>query len=144
MSNSDKPSRAQGRPKRIPIGTRNVLTYPPIPGYVTRVVNDVEDRIQRFKEAGYEVVQREEVGLGDPACGVSGSTGSEVSKPVGAGRRGVLMKIKEEYYKEDQAAKQAQVDAGEEGLWRQAREAGLTNKLGNDQLPGIQITRGKG
>ena len=142
MSNSDKPSRAQGRPKRIPIGTRNVLTYPPIPGYVTRVVNDVEDRIARFKEAGYEVVTREEIGLGDPACGVSGSVGSEVSKPVGAGRRGVLMKIKEEFYKEDQAAKQTHVDAGEDGLWRQAREAGLTNQLGKENLPGIKITRG--
>ena len=141
MSTSDKQSRAQGRPKRVPIGTRNVLTYPPIPGYVTRVVNDTEDRIQRFKEAGYEVVTSDEL-LGDRACGAAGSVGSEVSKPVGGGRRGVLMKIKEEFYKEDQAAKQKEVDEKEASLWRQAKEQGLTNQLGKEQLPGIQISRG--
>ena len=143
MSNSDNKfqTRPVGRPKRIPLGTRNVLTYPPIPGYVTRVVNDIEDRVARFKEAGYEVVTGDEI-LGDRAAGVGGAVGSEVSKPVGGGRRGVLMKIKQEFYDEDRAAKQARVDASEDGLYRQARDQGLTNQLGDKQLPGIQITRG--
>jgi len=143
MANSatQLPSRATGRPKRIPLGARNVLTFPPIPGYRTRVVNDVDGRIERFKDAGYEVVMSDEL-LGDRSAGVAGSVGSEVSKPVGAGRRGVLMKIKEEFYQEDHAAKQAAIDKTEEGLYRQAQDSGLTTRLGNQTLPGIQITRG--
>ena len=136
-------SRATNRPKRVPIGTRDVLTFARIPGYKTRVVNDVEDRIERFKAAGYEIVKSDEM-LGDRACGVSGSIGSEVSKPVGAGRKGVLMKIREDWYAEDQAAKQARITEGEQQLYPNAEAKGLTTRLGRVQLEGIKTDVIKG
>ena len=141
---AENSSRATRRPERVPIGTRNVLTYPPIPGYKTRVVNDVEDRIERFKAAGYEIVQSGELGLGDEACGIPGSVGSEVSKPVGAGRRGVLMKIREDWYAEDQAKKQADVLAKEQSLFPDAEAAGLTINMGKVRLDGLKINVTKG
>lgn len=129
------------RPKRVPIGTRNILTYPKIPGYVTRVVNDTEDRIERFKQAGYEPVESHEL-LGDQMVREATQVGSIVSKSVGLGTKGVLMKIKQEWYDEDQTTKQERVDKSEEMLIRQAKEAGLTDQLKNEKLPGIKITRG--
>jgi len=39
--------------KRIPLGTRNILTAPKKPGFVRRFVNDKGDRIQSFKDAGW-------------------------------------------------------------------------------------------
>lgn len=128
------------RPKRVPVGVRQVLTYPPIPGYRVRLVNDVDDRIDRFKAAGYVPVESHEI-LGDPSCGSGSQEGSAVSKPVGAGRKGVLMKIKNELYQEDQAAKQREVDEIESTMQRGAESQGLTDKFPGQKLPGIQITR---
>lgn len=103
------------RPKRIPLGTRNVLTAPKRPGYVRRFVNDENDRVAQFEAAGYEVV-REAVEVGDPKAGNGSQVGSVVRPPVGAGRSAVLMEIPEEYYLEDQKAKQDRVDAGERDM----------------------------
>lgn len=100
------------RPKRIPLGTRNVLTAPERPGYVRRFVNDEGDRVAQFEAAGYELV-REKVEVGDPKAGKGAQLGSVVRPSVGAETSAVLMEIKKEYYDEDQAAKQARIEAGE-------------------------------
>jgi hypothetical protein len=104
------------RPKRIPLGTRNVLKYPERPGYKRRVVNDVEDRIQRFQQAGYEIVQKKDLPSGDPRAGDASQMGMPVAKNVGNGVKGVLMEIKEEWYKEDQVRKQTGVSAQEAAM----------------------------
>lgn len=103
------------RPKRVPLGTRNVLTAPKRKGYVRRFVNDEADRIAQFEAAGYEVV-REATEVGDPKAGKASQVGSVVRPPVGDGKNAVLMEIKEEYYNEDQDAKQRQVDEGERDM----------------------------
>jgi hypothetical protein len=104
------------RPKRIPLGTRNVLKYPKRPGYVRRVVNDVEDRIQRFKDAGYEIVQKKDLPSGDSRAGDASQMGMPVSKSVGNGVKAVLMEIPEEWYEEDQKAKQDKIKAAEAAM----------------------------
>ena len=104
------------RPKRVPLGTRNVLKYPERPGYRRRVVNDVEDRVQRFKEAGYEIVQRKNLPSGDPRAGDASQMGMPVSKSVGNGVKGVLMEIPEDWYLEDQKAKQEKLLAAEAAM----------------------------
>ena len=104
------------RPKRIPLGTRNVLQYPKRPGYVRRVVNDVEDRVMRFQQAGYEIVQKKDLPSGDPRAGDASQMGMPVSKGVGNGVKGVLMEIKEEWYLEDQKRKQTDVSAQEAAM----------------------------
>lgn len=99
------------RPKRIPLGTRNVLRYPERPGYHRRVFNDVEDRILRAQQAGYEIVQQSDLPPGDPRrLGDASQMGKGVSKQVGLGVKGVLMEIPLEYYEADQKAKQDRVD----------------------------------
>lgn len=108
--------KAKKRPKRVPLGTRNVLKYPERKGYIRRVVNDVEDRIQRFKQAGYEIVQKKDLPSGDPRAGDASQMGMPVSKNVGNGVKGVLMEIPEEWYIEDQKAKQDKLLAQEAAM----------------------------
>jgi len=106
-----------GRPIRIPLGTRNVLTAPKREGYVRRFVNDEKDRIQQFEDAGYTIV-RDEVQIGDPKAGNETQVGSITNKAVGNGTRAVLMEIKEEWYEEDQKAKQERISVGENDMKR--------------------------
>lgn len=104
-------SRAEGRPKRrIPVsGYRDILTVEGKEyGYVYRWVNDVDNRIARFQEGGYELVEHE-VEVGQRTVDNPGKYGSVVSKDVGKGRTAYLMRILEEFYAEDQAAKQRNI-----------------------------------
>ena len=53
-----------GRVRRIPLSGRNVLTVQgKDPNYAYRIVNDEEDRIARFQDAGYELVADEDDGV---------------------------------------------------------------------------------
>lgn len=110
-------SRAErtNRPKRTPLGMRNILTTDQRPGYVRRWVNDVEDRVKQAKEAGYEPVMTQ-TEVGDERVGADTQMGAIVSRSVGGGRRAVLMEIPKVFYDEDQAAKQKRVDHIEAGL----------------------------
>ena len=116
--NSQGGAKRANRPKRTPLGTRNVLTAEPREGFVRRWINDVDDRIERAKAAGYSPVQTP-TEVGDPKAGADSQMGSVVAKSVGGGTRAILMEIPKDYYDEDQAAKQANVDRTEEGLSRQ-------------------------
>ena len=62
----EKPER---RPKRKPIGTQNVLKYPPRKGFIRRVVNDKEDRVRMFEAAGYSIVTEDGVSPGEKRTG---------------------------------------------------------------------------
>ena len=120
------------RPKRTPIGTRNVLTTEQRDGFVRRWVNDIDDRVQMFMDAGYEVV-KDSSEVGDPRAGDAKQVGKTKRKPVGGGTYAVLMQIPKEYYDEDQAEKQQRVDKTEEALIPQDQ----TNLYGE----GISIKR---
>ncbi len=112
------------RKPRVPIGSRKVLNYPKIPGYHTRVVTDRDDgRIQAFKDAGWEPVHDSDFRGDDQLVQDASPMGSTVGKPVGGGRHGVLMKLKDEYRQEDLAEKARKVDETEEGLRMRKNEA---------------------
>jgi hypothetical protein len=97
-------------------GYRNTLTLGnQDPNFVYRVVNDTDGRVARAEEGGYEVVTSAQE-LGDATVDSATAVGSAVTRPVGGGVTGVLMRIKREWYDEDQVAKQAKVDAAEAGL----------------------------
>ena len=105
------------RVKRIPVGSRNRLEIiGKSPDYVYRIVNDVDDRIERFKAAGYEVVPLSESRMASQRVGQGSPTGSFAEMPVGGGIKGVLMKIPKEWYEEDQRSKAAQVDETERSI----------------------------
>lgn len=100
-------------PMSVPVAK---LEVPAIPGYHLHWFLGTPERIQRARDAGYELVEPVEVapnsvGLGSDSA-ASGSTdmGSAVSVVAGSetGRDGqavrmVLMKIRQEWWEEDQA-----------------------------------------
>ena len=107
--------------KRIPLGTRNILTAPKRSGFVRRFVNDKGDRINAFKDAGWSAVPEDGLQVGDPKLGRASSIGSSTNPQVGGGQRAVLMEIPEKYYLEDQAAAQAKISAIENEMKRNSR-----------------------
>lgn len=115
------------RPKRKPIGEpSDILNFEKEPGYVYRVVNNNphrqgEARIKRFLEAGYEIVQNPNIEGGDERVGAPSQMGTPVVRPVGGGVTGVLMRIKKDWYDEDQAKKMEKVDKAEDDLKRLLR-----------------------
>ena len=101
---------------RIPIGEkRDVLSVQDTPeGYVDRIVNDVPGRIEKFKQAGYELVEDAQLGTSH----VDGNQASQgvVTKDVGKGVTAVVMRQRKEFYEEDQAKKQARIDELENSM----------------------------
>lgn len=111
-------ARSPSGQKRTPINGRNVLTVTgKEPGYTYRVVNDVGDRIQQFLDAGYELVDGSAVKVGDRRVDNASAEGSKAQVSVGkTGEKAFVMRIKDEWYKEDQVAKQAEVDRLEQSI----------------------------
>lgn len=100
-----------GRVKRTPVSGRNRLTVQgKEPGYVYRIVNDEEGRIARFQEGGYELLPDEAVKVGDKRANQTSSEGSVKQLSVGGGKKAFVMRIRKDWYEEDQKAKQAAVD----------------------------------
>ena len=108
------PAKAERRriPMSVPV---QKLSAPEIPGYHLHWFNGTPERIQRALDGGYEFVDEKEmlinpVSLGgdttrsgntDMGSRVSVVSGSEVGKD-GQPVRLILMKIKQEWYEEDQ------------------------------------------
>ena len=121
----------ENRTRRTPInGIRNRLNVRgQEPGYVYRIVNDVDDRVTTFQEMGYEVVTDKTVSVGDKRVANPTQEGSPVTVSVGQGITGVVMRQKKEWYDEDQAAKQRQVDELESSMNREKNDEGFYGKL---------------
>ena len=84
------------------------------PGYVYRIVNDIDDRVQSLMEIGYEVVTDSKVQVGDKRAGAPTSApGTVQTVSLGAGDKGVVMRIKQELHEQRAAEKHAEVKARE-------------------------------
>lgn len=118
--------------KRIPLGTRNILTAPRKAGFVRRFVNDKGDRVQVFKDAGWNLV--EDTLVGDPKLGKASSMGSLTNPSVGAGQRALLMEIPENYYQEDYNAAQAKITQVENEIKRNSRSPGKDGLSGEVKI----------
>ena len=127
QTNIEKPS--VNNRKRVPLGTRNVLTAPKKSGFVRRYVNDEPDRIQMFKDAGYVVVD-ENLPVGDHKIGQASSLGRITNPSVGGGKKAILMEIKQEYYDEDQAAKVAKIKKIEDEMKRNTHPSSDAENFG--------------
>ena len=120
-----------GRVSRTPVGTRNILTVKgKDPNYVYRHVNDIDDRISMFQEAGYELVQDESVVVGDKRVNAASSLGSAKAISVGQGTKAYLMRIKRDWYEEDQARKLSNVA----DIERATKEKALDGTYGDLKL----------
>jgi hypothetical protein len=118
---------SQARPNRVSVAEqRNKLTVYGLDreNFYYRFVTDKDDRIARFLRAGYEFVSKEEAGeIGDPTVETSQGTDSRASRGVGGGRVGYLMKLPMELWKQDQAAKEADILETERAMHRSKNES---------------------
>lgn len=100
----------RGRTQRVPVGTRNVLTVAgKEAGYEYRIINDSGDRVQEFLDAGYELVKQDSVRVGDKRVNTASAEGSVSQVSVGQGQKGFVVRIKKEWFEEDQSRKLAKV-----------------------------------
>ncbi len=116
-------------PNRKPMFSRIRLKYPKVivkdgVRYTTHVFNDRDNRIQRAKDAGYQIVLKSDMIGRDDRCGTASQIGEPVTAPVGKGTTGVLMMIPEEWYKEDQKVKQNWLDEKEQSIMKPNTPAG--------------------
>lgn len=114
--NEARKSASTSKRIRIPLGEkRDLLTVQnPVEGLKYRNVNDVDGRIERFKQAGYEFV--EDVQLGSSNVDGNQADSGVVSRDVGKGVTSYVMAIREDWYEEDQAKKQLAVDETESAM----------------------------
>ena len=104
-------------------GQRNVLTVQgKEPGFQYRIVNDTGDRISQFKEMGYELVQDNNIQVGDRRIMSPTKEGSPVKVSVGNDTQAYVMRIKDEWYEEDKVAKAEHIKETERGMLREAKQ----------------------
>lgn len=106
---------------RIPVSdNRDILTVKgKDDGYVYRWVVDIDNRIQRFQDGGYDFVDRDSIGLiGVPSVNQAQNDGKTVMKQTGGGNTSYLMKIKREWYEEDQLNKTRKINESESAMKR--------------------------
>jgi len=131
-------SRNKDRKKRIPVGERRFRMSVDfeIPGKKLRWFNDNWRRdplrIQKALDGGYEFVTRDRVTVGE-GVDRNSNLGTLVSAPVGSNSDGTpitgfLMAIDEEFYEEDQKAKEKIVDDIDANIKRGTNQ----NTLGHD------------
>lgn len=118
--------------KRVPLGSRNILTAPKRSGFVRRFVNDKGDRVQAFKDAGWTLV--EDTPVGDSKIGRASSIGSTTNPSVGGGQRAFLMEIPEKYYQEDYNAAQAKITQVESEIKRNSKSPGKDGLSGEVKI----------
>jgi len=125
------PKETSTRTRRTSInGTRNKLNVRgQEPGYVYRIVNDIDDRVQTLQEMGYEMVTDKNVTVGDKRIANPTQEGSPVKVSVGQGVQAYVMRQKQEWYDEDRAIRKQQADEIEAQMKREAKDAGFYGKL---------------
>lgn len=79
------------------------------PNFHYRIVNDTGDRIHVFQQAGYELVTDGDLSVGDSRVSTAGDLGAAKRVISNDGTTSFLMRIPNEYYQEDQKAKQDKI-----------------------------------
>jgi hypothetical protein len=96
--------------------------------YEYRFVNDTGSRIHNFQAAGYELVTGDDLSVGDNRVSDASDLGSAKRVISNDGTTSYLMKIKKEWYSEDQATKAAAL-AEQEAAMKQEATTGMYGKL---------------
>lgn len=140
MTDKTNSPEASARPKRVPLHNRNVLAVQNRDErYMYRYVNvNLErdpDRIQRFLDAGYEVVPKDKAGqLGNKRVDTPSAPGSAAEISVGQGTKAVLMRIHKDYYNEDQAVKMSELDELDRAMQSPADYGTVEHRPANSKL----------
>lgn len=134
------------RKDRIPVsGNRDILTVKDKDdNYEYRWVLDIPGRLEKFQDGGWEFV-KDDLEVGQDTVDRSTKLGSTLTKRSGLNVL-VLMRIRKEWYDEDQKAKQDSVDALEQTMMHDIRSGRIP---GGDGAPGyggeynVRVTKGK-
>lgn len=112
----------RGRVKRVPVNARGRLTvHNKDSNFEYRIVNDVDDRIELFKQNGWEIVPAKDVRVGDARVEAAKPTGSGSEISVGKGVKATVMRIPKEFYAEDQRTKQDEINVLENSMKEEAQ-----------------------
>ena len=103
-------------------GPQAITTGKKDPEYNYRFVNDVGARLQTYKEAGYELVQDDELVVGDARVKDADDLGSTKRVVSPDGTVSYLMRIKREWYDEDQRAKEERLKEQEAAMKKEASQ----------------------
>jgi hypothetical protein len=122
------PSGRVRRPSLKPKGKMYVAGKDP--NYEYRFVNNVDGKVEQRAEDGWEVVTKAELNqVGDKRVDSPSSEGAAREVYAGHGHKAVLMKIRKDWYLEDQAAKQAVVDERENATKQEALDGADYGKV---------------
>lgn len=125
------PVARSGRAKRTPVNGRNVLSLSnKEKGYEYRFVNDVGDRIETFKDRGWELVDAADVSVGERRVSSATALGSKAQASVDkSGMKAFVMRIPSELYEEDKAEQAAQIAETEKTMKQTALSQNDYGKL---------------
>jgi len=98
------------------------------PNFVYRFVNDTGSRIVNFQAAGYEFVEDADLRVGDSRVFDPSDSGSAKVVTSNDGSRAYLMRIKKEWYDEDQAVKMSRIKEQEDAMKNTAPQ-GFTGSI---------------
>jgi hypothetical protein len=93
-----------------------------------RFVNDTGSRISNFKAAGYEFVEDSELVVGDSRVFDPSDVGSAKVVTSNDGTKSYLMRIKKEWYDEDQAKKAERINE-QEAAMKNIASQGFTGSI---------------
>lgn len=97
-----------------------------------RFVNDTGSRIANFQAAGYEIVKDDELVVGDSRVFDPSDLGSAKKVTSNDGTVSYLMRIKKEWYNEDQATKAEHIKETERAMKTQSSSDYGSLKLTSD------------
>lgn len=121
----------EGRVRRSPLGRKQILrTEGKDPAYEYRFVTDENGRVEQFVDNDWEFVTKDQVKVGERRVERASPEGSKSQVDLGQGRKGFLMRIKKEFYLEDQAAKQDSVNESEASM----KQPALDGKYGKLEI----------
>jgi hypothetical protein len=136
----------QARRKRIPLGAQRIkgLVSNQDPAYHYHWINDAPGRLGRAVDGGYEHVKKEGVKVGTTGD-KNTNLGSMVSQYAGRDESGqsydrYLMRIRKEFYEEDQAEKQALNDNVDRSIRAGKFKLGANPQATYVPKDGIKIT----
>ena len=119
------------RKKRPPInGKGDVLSLSGLDdNYQYRVFNDKGTRIAQHQDYGWEVVAADDVTIGTRNDVSTAGTAAAVTVDSNDGTQGIVMRIRKDWYDEDQTAKQAKIAETEKAITGENNENGNYGKV---------------
>jgi hypothetical protein len=136
----------QERKKRVPLGAQRIkgVVANQDKAFHYHWINDVPGRIGRALEGGYQLVPKEGVNVGTTGD-ANTNLGSMVSQYAGRDESGqaynrYLMRIRNEWYTEDQMQKQSDVDGVDRAIRTGKFKRGANPETSYVPKDGIRIT----